>query len=179
MNTRRFAVSAETDYSYVDKTTGKQLSFLPRTDEAMVTFQGRATSDTLNEVLQDTPLLSVSQGINLERSFAAVYVRPDQDMEEATRALEVQPEIANSLPVMIDENGLSRYFLPDEFTVQFREGTSRERAEEIIQERGSQIITEQRTPGYYTLAVSEGKGLFEIIRESQTWLRWSLPSQVR
>jgi subtilisin family serine protease len=66
---------------------------------------------------------------------------------------------------MVDQDGLERYFLPDEFTVQFQEEISKERAEEIIRERGSHILVEQRTPGYYTLGVPEGRGLFETIRE--------------
>src|SRR3712207_6625496 len=105
MDIRRPAVSAEADYSYVDKSSGRQLSFRPKPDEAMVTFQGRATQETLNEVLQATPLLSVSQGFNLDRGFAAVHVSPDQDMDAAARSLDARPEIANSLPVMVDEYG--------------------------------------------------------------------------
>jgi len=130
----------------------------------MVTFQERASEASLNETLQATPLSSVSQGFNLDRGFAAVYVDPNQDMEAATRSLEDRPETANSIPVMRDQDGLERYFLPDEFTVQFREGVGKEQAEQIIQERGSRILIEQRTPGYYTLTVPEGKGLFESIR---------------
>ncbi len=167
MDITRPEVSSESasEYTYIDKSTGRALSFAPSPDEAMVTFQGRATRDTLNEVVEAAPLLSVSQGYNLERGFAAVYVDPAEGMEAAARSLEAQPEIANSLPVMIDENGASRYFLPDEFTVQFRPDVSKKRAGEIIREHGSRVVMEQRTPGYYTLAVPAGRGLFETIRE--------------
>jgi subtilisin family serine protease len=162
---RRPAVRAEDDYTYTDKSSGRQLSFTPKPDEAMVTFQGSPSESDVNEVIRVTPLLSVSQGFNLERGFAAVHISPDQDMEAVTRSVEDQPATANSLPVMIDRDGLTRYFLPDEFTVQFREGVSKEQAEEIIRQQGSHVIAEQRTPGYYTLAVPEGRGLFETIRE--------------
>jgi hypothetical protein len=164
VNIRRPTVSPESDYSYTDKSSGRQLSFTPKSDEAMVTFQERTSEAGLNETLQATPLLSVSQGFNLDRGFAAVYVDPDQGMETATRSLEDRPETANSIPVMRDQDGLDRYFLPDEFTVQFREGVGKEQAEQLIQERGSGILIEQRTPGYYTLTVPEGTGLFETIR---------------
>jgi subtilisin family serine protease len=164
VNIRRPTVSPESDYNYTDKSSGRQLSFTPKRDEAMVTFQERASEASLNETLQATPLSSVSQGFNLDRGFAAVYVDPNQDMDAATRSLEDRSEIANSIPVMLDQDGLDRYFLPDEFTVQFREGIGKEQAEQVIQERGSNILVEQRTPGYYTLTVPEGKGLFETIR---------------
>jgi hypothetical protein len=158
-------VRSETDYTYTDKASGRQQSFTPKPDEAMITFQERTSEDSLNEVLQATPLLSVSQGFNLDRGFAAVYVNPDQGMDAAAHLVQERSETANSLPVMVDQNGLERYFLPDEFTVQFQEEISKERAEEIIRERGSRILVEQRTPGYYTLGVPEGRGLFETIRE--------------
>jgi hypothetical protein len=165
VNIRRPTVRSETDYTYTDKASGRQQSFTPKPDEAMITFQERTSEDSLNEVLQATPLLSVSQGFNLDRGFAAVYVNPDQGMDAAAHLVQERSETANSLPVMVDQNGLERYFLPDEFTVQFREEISKERAEEIIRERGSRILVEQRTPGYYTLGVPEGRGLFETIRE--------------
>ncbi|MDQ3960718.1 MAG: hypothetical protein M3255_10770, partial [Pseudomonadota bacterium] len=90
MNIRRPTVAPESDYTYTDKLSGRQLSFTPKPDEAMVTFQERATEATLSEVLQATTLSSVSQGYNLDRGFAAVYVAPDQGMEAAARSLEEQ-----------------------------------------------------------------------------------------
>ena len=109
--------------------------------------------------MASTPLLSVSKGYNLERGFAAVYVDPSSDMAATADALEAAPEVAGSIPVMIDEHGASRYFLPDELTVQFRPGVSKETAVRIIEEQGSRIVVEQRTPGYYTVAVPDGRRL--------------------
>ena len=61
MDITRPEVSPETEFSYVDKSTGRAVSFAPKPDEAMVTFQGRAAADTLNEVVEAVLLLSVSQ----------------------------------------------------------------------------------------------------------------------
>ena len=129
-----------------------------------MSLQSSATVDTLNDVVASTPLLSISKGYNLERGFAAVYVDPSADMAAAADALAAAPEVAGSIPVMIDEHGASRYFLPDELTVQFRPSVSKETAGRIIDEHGSRIVVEQRTPGYYTVAVPDGRGLFEAIR---------------
>jgi subtilisin family serine protease len=75
---------------------------------------------------------------------------------------------------------LTRYFLPDEFTVQFLKGVSKEQAEQIISQRGSRVLVEQRTLGYYTLAVPEGRGLFEAIRmfSSLAEVAFAEPSEV-
>lgn len=180
MNRGRNTVRAETDYTYTDKSSGKPLSFTPKPDEMMVTFQETPSEATLNDVIQATLLLSVSQGYDLDYGFAAVYVSPHPGAEAAVRSVVHRPEIANSLPVMIDQEGLTRYFLPDEFTVQFLEGVSKGQAEHIISRQGSRILVEQRTPGYYTLAVPEERGLFETIREfsSLEEVAFAEPSEV-
>jgi hypothetical protein len=113
VNTRRPAVRPETEYTYTDKSTGRQLSFSPKPDEAMVTFQERASEDTLNEVLQAAPLLSVSQGFNLDRGFAAVYVSP---ITICRRRL-VRCRSARRSPIQPLQSRSSRYPpLPDQGT---------------------------------------------------------------
>lgn len=161
---RGHAVSPESDYTYRDKTTGEQLSFIPEPDEFMVTFREGLSEENLNEIIRSTGL-SVSQGFNFEHNFAAVQVPRAQDAEAADRMSEQLAELGNFIPVMVDQDELTRYFLPDEFTVQFGREISKERVEQIIREKNSLIVEVQRTPGYYTLAVPEGRGLFESIRD--------------
>jgi subtilisin family serine protease len=108
---------------------------------------------------------AISKDVDLQRGFAVFEVHPDSDVSSAMDSLSAQPQVLNSMPAMIDDENLARYFLPDEFTVQFAAGVSKEQAEQIIRDMGSHILVEQRTPGYYTLAVPEGKGLFQSIRE--------------
>lgn len=164
LNMQKHKVRQETDYEYTNKFSGKQIRFTPKSDEIVATFQPHTAEMAARDVMRSTTL-GISQGINQERGFAVFQVRSGQDMDAATRQLTAQPQIANALPVMVDDEGLTRYFLPDEFTVQFRNGISKEQAERILTEKGTKIIVEQRTPGYYTLLVPEGKGLFETIRD--------------
>lgn len=110
-------VEATDEFSYVDKSTGRRATFTPKADEAMVSLDRAATSDTLDGVVALPSLLSISQGYNLERGFAAVFVAPSADMATAVDALDSVPDVAGSIPVMVDEHGASRYFLPDELTV--------------------------------------------------------------
>ncbi len=163
MSGSRPKVKAESEFVYTNKFMQKQIRFAPKADELMATFEPVAEGDVAASVMEAAGM-SVSEGVNLERGFAVFRVPAGQDLAAASASLESQPAIANTLPVMIDDEGLTRYFLPDEFTVQFREGVSKEEAERIIAAQGSRIIVEQRTPGYYTLAVPEGKGLFETLR---------------
>jgi hypothetical protein len=164
MDNTRPPVSPDTDYRYVDKSRGRELTFRPAPDEAMVTFQGPA-EEGLRAINTDPAIASISEGPNLDRGFAAVSLSPGQDMDAAQASLAAYPEVANSMAVLVDEYDQLRYFVPDEFAVQFRPDVDKARAEQIIQDHGSSILVEQRTPGYYTLAVPQGKALFQTIRE--------------
>lgn len=161
MTGRRPRIVDEADYWYLDKLSGRRVAFRPKADEAMVSLHEVTGEDTLFRLVRAAPVRSVSQGANLRRGFAAVYLT----LERRVQDLAQLDEIANALSVMVDEEGLARYFVPDELTVQFRDGIDAERAEEIIQRQGSQVLVRQRTPGYYTLLVPEGKGLFATIRD--------------
>ncbi len=161
----------ESQFAYVDKSSGRSLSFTPKLDEAMVTFQRSMDAEDLGTSLRQARGLSVSEGVNAEQGFAAVRldvsdgVESARGQDEALRAATDTPAIAGSVPVMIDEDGASRYFLPDELTVQFRDEVDEGRAERLILDRGSRILVKQRTPGYFTVAVPEDQGLFESIRD--------------
>ncbi|HEX2294100.1 MAG TPA: S8 family serine peptidase [Actinomycetota bacterium] len=148
---------ADTNW-YVDKTSGRRVTFTPKPDEVIVRFD--PAEDRPAALVQAEPVKEVSQGIDARRGFAAVYVREGRTLDD----LEAATDITKALPVMVDEEGLERYFLPDELTVQFRRGVDEATAERIIAEEGSRIVVRQRTPGYYTVSVPEGRGLFDAIR---------------
>jgi subtilase family protein/fervidolysin-like protein len=164
MSPQKPKVKADDEYSYTNKFTKKKIDFSTKPDEVVATFAPEPDEDVAREVMAETSL-AVSQGINPERGFAVFQVGPDLDLESAARSLEERPEIANTIPVLVDDEGLTRYFLPDELTVQFRDDVSREQALEVIERMGSQIVAEQRTPGYFTVTVPEGRALFETLRQ--------------
>lgn len=146
------------DAWYVDKLSGERLSFTESRDEAMVTFPPQTDADVLNRIVRTPAVRSISRGANLRRGFAAVYL----DVRDGLAAHAA--EVDGALPVMIDRYGLRRFFLPGEFTVQFRPEVDEQRAAQLIGEHGSRIVVRQRTPGYYTLAVPEGSDVFAAIR---------------
>ena len=154
---KKAPVRAETDYSYTNKFSGKQIRFTPKPDEIMVTFHPEPDAEVTRRAMTALPL-AVSQGMNARRGFAAVRVAPGQDLPAAKGALAAVPHVANSMPVLIDNDNLTRFPIPDEFTVQFRQEVSHREAERLIAEKGCAIVTRQRTPGYYTLAYPETEG---------------------
>lgn len=155
----------EAEYSYYNKFLNREFRFAPKADEVLVTFPPRPEGDG-QEIAELTAeaALPVSQGINLRRGFAALRVPPESEAVAESERLGDVPDLLNSIPVLIDDEGSTRYVLPDELTVQFRPEVAPEQAEGIVRDLGSSILVRQRTPGYYTLAVPAGQGLFETIR---------------
>jgi subtilisin family serine protease len=152
------------DFTYVDKSTGRRVAFRPKPDEAMVTFRAARGREAMSAIVAESPVLEVTEGINPALGFAAVRVGRAGDVAGMARSLETVPEAGESIPVMVDEHGASRYFVPDEITVQFKPDVDDARARELIGGLGSRIVRDQRTPGYYTVAVPAEMGMFETVR---------------
>ena len=150
-------------YTYTDKTTGERIKFTAKADEAMVVFPA-TTDEHVADDIAGTPSLSISEGINLKLGFAAVHVEDSDDESALTEAVDSSSQITHSLPVMLDENGASRYFIPNQLTVQFNADVADSRARELIAQLGSTIVTVQRTPGYFTVSVPEDGDLFDAIQ---------------
>lgn len=164
MSIAKGKVKVESDFSYTDKLSTKRRTFKQKTDEVMASLKPNVDETVARDLMRATSM-DISQGFDIERGFAVFHLSQEQDLAAASATLANQDNIANILPVMEDEEGLTRYFIPDEFTVQFKESLSEQEAERLIENAGCRVVQKQRTPGYYTLAVPEGKGLFETLRE--------------
>ncbi|GAB7045011.1 S8 family serine peptidase [Catenuloplanes indicus] len=145
------------DFWYPDKLTGRRVRLRAKPGEAVVTVN---RGDGPDRLVGNPAVRSLSRGANTRRGFAAVHVAPGLAAADLTGA----DGITDSIPVLVDEDGLDRYFLPGELTVQFRDGISDAAAEEVIAGLGSRIVVRQRTRGYYTLRVPDGQELFATIR---------------
>lgn len=153
-------VKQEKKFEYKDKLDGQSLEFKPVNDEFVVTFDASSASEGLTALrtLDDS-------AVYLSAPELGYAVLRTDDTSTAIDSLAGEDRVSNALPVMTDNEGLHRYFLPDEFTIQFAEDITEDKAKDILDEFGARIRQEQRTPGYYTVGVPEGKGLFESIRE--------------
>ena len=155
---QRPSVKRESKYAYVEKSSGKRLSFTPVSDEIVATFDDTRPAEGMAAIRKlDTAALFATQP---RLGFAVLRTT---DVNAAASSLADAAPVANSLPVMLDNEGLRRYFLPDEFTVQFADGVTPTDAEDALREMGAGIRRRQRTRGYYTASVPEGAGLFDTI----------------
>lgn len=158
MSSKHSTIKQETKFEYEDKLDGQSVKFKPVKDEFVATFDKSSPSRGMTALrsLNDT-------AVYLSAPESGYAVLRSDDANAAIDSL-ARDHISNALPVMIDGDGLHRYFLPDEFTVQFAEGVTQKKAKSILAEFGVLIRQQQRTPGYYTVAVPGGKGLFKSIR---------------
>lgn len=155
---QRPSVKRENKFEYIDKSSGKSLTFTPAADELVATFdESRAVEgvEALRSLDTAAPFAT-----SPTRGFAVLRTA---DISAAAASLDSAAPVANSLPVMIDGEGLRRYFLPDEFTVQFADAVTPNQAEDALRAMGADVLRRQRTRGYYTASVPTGAGLFETI----------------
>ncbi|MBL7739342.1 MAG: S8 family serine peptidase [Chitinophagaceae bacterium] len=164
MPNKKPKVKKENKFSYTNKLTKKSVKFTPVEDEVVVTFQPGSTSETARSAMEKSAM-SITEGMNMQRGFAVFSDAAVPKEKSRKDHLTDETNVANALPVMVDQEGLRRFFLPDEFTVQFKETITKKEAETLIKKMGTKILVEQRTPGYYTLEVPEGEGLFENIQK--------------
>ena len=100
MSAEKPKVKTETEYIYTNKFSQKEIRFTPKADEVVATFAPMPERDVAHDVMGATEA-AVSQGVNVERGFAVFQVPPDADLETATRSLADQPQINNTIPVLI------------------------------------------------------------------------------
>lgn len=145
---------------YKDKLSGKELTFTPKPDQVMVKFS------------PDVDVLTAVKDSEEKQVMTPLYdVAPSRDygcFQLLTEVVDIQdlsqkPNIESVFPVVVDNDGNERYFLPGEITVQFKDTVSEEDQKKIISGQNCTIIRKQYTPGYYTLGLPATKDIFEAI----------------
>ena len=162
MATPRRRVRREEEYTYTNKFLDRELSFQPAGDEVVATFDPDKTADAADALVAiETASVNV---VNPDRGFAILQLGDEESADAISDTLEGAENVGNVLPVMVDDDSGRRYFMPDELTIQFVVGVAEDDAREIIAAHDSEVVTKQRTEGYFTVAVPEGMGLFETLR---------------
>lgn len=147
---------------YKDKLSGDEFTFTPKPGQVMVKYS------------PDVDVLTAVGDLEVKKVMTPLYeVAPlrgygcYQLLSEVadTQDLSQEPNIDSVFPVVVDNEGNERYFIPGEITVQFKDTVSKEDQEKIISNHNCIVITEQYTPGYYTIGLPSGKDIFEAIEE--------------
>ena len=148
---------------YKDKLSGKEFTFTPKPDEVMVKFGSDVDMLTATRSLEENQVMTPLYDSTPSRGYGCYRLLSDVSDVQGLAAS--QPEVGDVMPVVVDNEGNERFFLPGEITVQFKDSVSQEDQEKAIAERECTVLHKQRTPGYYTLGVPAGKDIFEAIEE--------------
>lgn len=147
---------------YTDKLTGKKLSFTPKPDQVMVKFSSDIDMLSADKDLAENQVMTPLFETAPSRGFGAYKLLSDvADVQDLSQ----RPEIEAIFPIVVDNEGNERYFLPGEITVQFKDNISETDQKRVINELNCSVLRKQFTPGYYTLTLPKGKDLFEAIEE--------------
>ncbi len=148
---------------YKDKLSGKEYTFTPKPDQVMVKFGA------------GVDMLSATRALEVDQVMTPIYdsapsrgygcYRLLSQVSDVQGLAASRPDFDSMLPVVVDNEGNERFFLPGEITVQFKDGSSEADQEQAIAEQECTVLAKQRTPGYYTLGVAAGKDIFEAIEE--------------
>ncbi len=153
---------------YVCKRTGKRRSLREEGRLLLVRFEDGVKA---KRALPTGRLFGLIVESVAESTYTLARLRvsdhePRTVAEMAERLVE-HPLVRAAAPMAIDEEGFPWNSVPGEVTVHFRHGTSDERREDILSNLGSTVVRAQRTPGYYTVSVPDGRHPVEQIRRFQ------------
>ncbi|CAN2042847.1 hypothetical protein GMMP15_940044 [Candidatus Magnetomoraceae bacterium gMMP-15] len=154
----------EADTYYNDKIFNKIYSFTPKHDQIMLRFTSQTQKIEINNLVFQFQLQAVHP-LSFKYRFGIYQIPNEMNMEMMLKQLRNSDSISKVTPVMVDQEGFTRYFLPDEFTVQFKKELEENQMLAIIESEGSQVIKKHRTKGYFTISVPNGKTIFQAIRD--------------
>ncbi len=90
-------------------------------------------------------------------------VAPGTDIDEIRTGLRDVALVRDALPAVVDQEGYTKYYLPGELTVQFRDGVTDAEARDKIAAAGGAVLEDHWTPGSYTITVPSGPSVFDAI----------------
>ncbi|MBN1996806.1 S8 family serine peptidase, partial [candidate division KSB1 bacterium] len=152
-------------YQYTDKQFGTLFKFTPVPNQVMIKFTpaDKPNYTTTVEAVTSKLNLNTVHDVFQRHQFGIFEIEKGGSMTSVLQQLEQDPLIQAAAPAMTDHNGDVRYFIPNEFTVQFKASLSREKMQHIIDIYSCPIKKVQWTYGYYTLMVPDGHDPFEMV----------------
>lgn len=160
------AVAPGDGQHYTDKLFGKQFTFTPTADEVMVKFRSERAGVRVAEIaelLRSTGVTSLHDAVAQHR-YGVYRIPTKGDRARLIKMLRDAREVRAVARAVVDQEGFTKYFVPDELTVQFVPELAESEMHGLIESFGCTIVSDHWTPGYYTLRVESGADTFERIR---------------
>ena len=163
-----FSISAlpNEDLYYYDKLFDKQFSFTHKPGEIMIQFETGPAGTPYAEIMNlvSSRKLNAVHDLVEKRGFGVFKIPSGVMAEEILSKLKNDPLVRSARRALVDQEGFTKYFIPDEITVRFEKEVGEQDMLSIIASRGCTVVKDHWTPGYYTLRVPTGGDPFERIR---------------
>jgi hypothetical protein len=152
------------DAYYFDKYFQKLRTFEIKGDELIVRWRDWDVRGPIDQVVAEMSLAVIH---DVQKYYGHAHYRiPDgAELLDVISTLQERPEVHSAYPVLVDDDGHTKYVVGHELTVRFADGLDDARCREIIRAMGSEVAQDHFTPGYYTITVPPGRSLFQAIRE--------------
>ena len=150
------------EYRYHVKLFDKTFTLTPVEDQVMIKFVDSAAPSRIEDVLREMGLREIRKP-NMQDKFGVYQIPSSLAAADLLEGLGRSEWVRSFDYPVVDQEGFTKYYVPDELTVRFEEGISEAVQREIIHEMGCEISRKQWTPGYYTLNFPEGGDLFRLV----------------
>jgi len=153
-----------TEYRYHVDLYDKTFVLTPIEDQVMIKFSDHASVSQIEALLRDLGLREIREPNGRDR-FGVYQVPASLDEGTLHSRLEGSGWVRSFDHPVIDHEGYTKYYVPDEVTVRFNRWVPESTQLAIIREMGCEVAVKQWTPGYYTLSVGKDGDLFQLVRD--------------
>ena len=136
-------------FRYFDKSSGKDISLDPKTDEFVALTDSE--SGNVSEAIESAIKFRVKSTSGQRRRYSLIVAADAEGGLAAMRTLRRDALAMKSFPCFTDSSGARRYFDPEYLFVQFGPDTPEERQQEIFRSLGLTVEDKFRTPGLFTV----------------------------
>ncbi len=150
------------EFSYHDKLFGKTFLLDPIEDQVMIQF-GAAAEPARIEISLEALGLEEIHKENMQDRFGVYRIPLSGDREAVLEEIRGLDIVRSASHPVLDQEGFTKYYIPDELTVRFRRDVPEDRQLDLIERMGCEVSSKQWTPGYYTLRFPEGDDLFRLV----------------
>jgi subtilisin family serine protease len=151
------------EFSYHDKLFEKTYNLNPIEDQVMIKFEAATNTVQIEESLRALDLEDIWKA-NIRDKFGVYQVPSSVDRETVMRKIRKLEIVRSADHPVLDQEGFTKYYIPDELTVRFNRGVPEDVQLDLIKEMGCEVSVKQRTPGYYTLRFPDKEDLFRLVR---------------
>lgn len=148
---------------YFDKSTGRTVTLSETPTDFLVMTEpgdGEAALALFSQRVFRIVSSTNNDGVYIAR------LKSDQEspveVEKTLTNFRADDRIRFVVPAVTDEEGLTRFMLPDRVVVRFR-GLSDRQVQRYVASVSSRVVTRYRTPGLYELAVPDGQPVGDFI----------------